>query len=320
MSDARPENEHSGVRWKTWTIIALMFSIIASCCLTNQNADDVIALLSSSIASCCLTNQNADDVIAYLWPYESAGTKARATIQGLNDWNSASTVVQPGPCNLPTIKASELTQEVFLEDFAYKTPFVVRDYTLNTGFAFNCTREALLANFGYSQIVLSSANTNSYAKKRTTLAGYITDDLDPQSESRLGNETFYFFGDNNYTEWQPLFTLYNMPPVRIPRHLETISFGIGAAGTGVPFHFHGPGFAETIFGRKRWFLTPPDSPPSFDGDTSSLSWFLNDYETSKAQIMECTLGPTDLIYFPDRWWHATLNIDTSVFVSVFLSP
>ena len=27
-----------------------------------------------------------------------------------------------------------------------------------------------------------------------------------------------------------------------------------------------------------------------------------------------------LIYFPDKWWHATLNIDTSVFISTFLSP
>lgn len=26
------------------------------------------------------------------------------------------------------------------------------------------------------------------------------------------------------------------------------------------------------------------------------------------------------IYFPDKWWHATLNLDTSVFISTFLSP
>lgn len=25
-----------------------------------------------------------------------------------------------------------------------------------------------------------------------------------------------------------------------------------------------------------------------------------------------------VIYFPDRWWHATLNLDTSVFMSTFL--
>ena len=93
-------------------------------------------------------------------------------------------------------------------------------------------------------------------------------------------------------------------------------------GTGVPFHFHGPGFAETIIGRKRWFLTPPTERPTFDGDTSSLNWFLEQYESARISpnLLECTLGPSDLIYFPDRWWHATLNIETSVFVSTFLSP
>lgn len=25
-----------------------------------------------------------------------------------------------------------------------------------------------------------------------------------------------------------------------------------------------------------------------------------------------------VLYFPDRWWHATLNLDTSVFISTFL--
>lgn len=25
-----------------------------------------------------------------------------------------------------------------------------------------------------------------------------------------------------------------------------------------------------------------------------------------------------ILYFPDRWWHATLNLDTSVFISTFL--
>lgn len=29
--------------------------------------------------------------------------------------------------------------------------------------------------------------------------------------------------------------------------------------------------------------------------------------------------PIQVLYFPDRWWHATLNLDTSVFISTFLS-
>ena len=41
-----------------------------------------------------------------------------------------------------------------------------------------------------------------------------------------------------------------MPKWTVPDHEAALSFGIAGAGTGVPFHFHGPGFAEVIHGSK----------------------------------------------------------------------
>ncbi|VDM70413.1 unnamed protein product [Strongylus vulgaris] len=43
-------------------------------------------------------------------------------------------------------------------------------------------------------------------------------------------------------------------------------------GTGVPFHFHGPVFAEIIYGSKRWFLYPFEERPEFEPDHSTLEW------------------------------------------------
>lgn len=91
-------------------------------------------------------------------------------------------------------------------------------------------------------------------------------------------DTLYFFGDNNFTEWGPLFQHYVPPPFRIPGTSPAYSFGIAGgcgmgtrgmglgrdwglspaptpgstagSGSGVPFHWHGPGFSEVIFGRK----------------------------------------------------------------------
>jgi ribosomal protein L16 Arg81 hydroxylase len=90
---------------------------------------------------------------------------------------------------------------------------------------------------------------------------------------------------------------------------------------GVPFHFHGPGFAETLVGRKRWFLYEPGNRPKFDPDKSTLHWLVEDYKklTNDAKPLECVLNPLDIIYFPDKWWHATLNVDVAVFMSTFLS-
>lgn len=122
-------------------------------------------------------------------------------------------------------------------------------------------------------------------------------------------------------------------------------------GTGVPFHFHGPGFAETLWvarnfyftvtivlqvcsqnvffktyfcfshtplkngngtlltrwscliycllprwGRKRWFMYPPDVNPSFHPNRTTLQWLLQDYpdQKDKPAFTECTLGPGEV--------------------------
>ena len=154
-------------------------------------------------------------------------------------------------------------------------------------------------------------------------------------------DTLYFFGDNNFTEWQSLFDHYESPPYVLPRTSGAYSFGIAGQfslkveqlcetrreepdrevnseptsyrilqnwtfslwtselnfsfilvklwnvltskyvimdgqwrsrlqlhpqmcslcsgpGTGVPFHWHGPGYSEVIYGRKvsTWLFFP----------------------------------------------------------------
>ncbi|KAM6054972.1 jmjC domain-containing protein 8 isoform 3-T3 [Chlamydotis macqueenii] len=92
------------------------------------------------------------------------------------------------------------------------------------------------------------------------------------------------------------------------------------SGSGVPFHWHGPGYSEVIFGRKRWFLYPPDKTPHFHPNETTLAWLHRTYPSlpPAERPLECTLRPGEVLYFPDRWWHATLNLDTSVFISTFL--
>ena len=112
------------------------------------------------------------------------------------------------------------------------------------------------------------------------------------------SETFYFFGDNNIEEWESFFENYKLPPFNLPLHYPALSFGLAGPGTGVPFHFHGPGFAETIYGRKRWFLTPPDVKPEFHPNKTTLQWFFDDYPKIKEDvyIYECTLKPGEVIH------------------------
>merc|ERR1711939_578225 len=102
----------------------------------------------------------------------------------------------------------------------------------------------------------------------------------------------------------------------------TLSFGIGGANTGPPFHHHGPGWSEVIWGAKHWFLYPEGSinGPYFDPDESTYQWFLkaDGYRAQLKDLYECVIFPGEVLYFPDHWKHAILNKEKyNVFVSTF---
>ncbi|KAM9843312.1 jmjC domain-containing protein 8 [Aulostomus maculatus] len=225
-----------------------------------------------------------------------------------------------GPCTIDVLERSSLSYHVFIERYAYSRPVILRGLTDNTKFRSLCSRSSLLEAYGDRTVRLSTANTYSYRKVDVLFREFVDKLLRPQSLDALGSDTLYFFGDNNFTEWQNLFEFYESPPFTLPHTSEALSFGIAGPGTGVPFHWHGPGYSEVIYGRKRWFLYPPDQEPHFHPNSTTLSWLMETYAhlPQEEALLECTLRPGEVLYFPDRWWHATLNLDTSVFISTFL--
>ncbi|XP_070579323.1 jmjC domain-containing protein 8-like isoform X2 [Ptychodera flava] len=230
-------------------------------------------------------------------------------------------IATAGPCDIE-VRDSSLTYEEFMKTYAYNYPVVLKDVTNNSVFRKLCRKDALLREYGDKFVKLSTANTYSYDKAIVSFAEYVSKILKPQNVSSLGNETHYMFGDNNYTEWDSLFSEYKQPPFILPETEGVLSFGLAGPGTGVPFHWHGPGFGEVVYGRKRWFLYPPHKTPSFHPNRTTLQWLMEDYPNlhEADRPIECTINQGELIYFPDRWWHGTLNIDTSVFISTFLGP
>uniref|UniRef100_A0ABI7WK75 WD repeat domain 24 n=1 Tax=Felis catus TaxID=9685 RepID=A0ABI7WK75_FELCA len=173
-------------------------------------------------------------------------------------------------------RRADLSYSEFVQHYAFSRPVILQRLTDNSRFRALCSREKLLASFGDSVVRLSTANTYSYRKVDLPFQEYVEHLLHPQDPTSLGNDTLYFFGDNNFSEWASLFQHYSPPPFSLLGTTAAYSFGVAGAGSGVPFHWHGPGFSEVVYGRK-------------------------------------------VLYFPDRWWHATLNLDTSVFISTFLS-
>ena len=83
-----------------------------------------------------------------------------------------------------------------------------------------------------------------------TLARDYINGLQPQDPDQLGSASLLLFGPAGEVSaaLAPLIALYQLPP-----HADgdvALSFGIGASGSGVPFHVHGHGWAECIHGAK----------------------------------------------------------------------
>jgi ribosomal protein L16 Arg81 hydroxylase len=79
-------------------------------------------------------------------------------------------------------------------------------------------------------------------------------------------------------------------------------------------------FAEVFSGRKRWFVAAPDAKPLFDGRNTTLQWYRRVAPSwpGRARLLEGTCGRGDLLYLPGFWWHSTLNVGQTVFMSVFV--
>jgi len=194
-------------------------------------------------------------------------------------------------------------------------------------------RHRLVEAHGGDTVVLSSANTYSYDKRRVPLAHYLEEGreyMGQHTAESLANETWYMFGDNDHGGWGDVFDAYAQPPYYQEHELlsgfETaLSFGIGGSGTGVPFHVHGGGFSEVLWGRKRWFLTQEGVVPRFDPNRTTLYWLQYDYDKTVPAnlsflqgVYDCVIGPGEVLWFPANWYHATLNIGQTVFMSTFV--
>ena len=247
------------------------------------------------------------------------------------DWYRFSGDFDARPCTLPTLRVDDLSADAFERAFRdAERPVVIvglgptRARTLE-----RVSREALLEAFGDEVVALSSSNTFSYEKKKKTLRAYVEEDV-PAERGEDASATWYWFGDhtdehgNTPSGFQELFDSYE--DIRfVPKDADVAySFGVGGRYSGVPMHQHGPGWSESLVGRKHWFIAPPDPAPTFEPNVTAYFWSLDalrrgDVREGDGGILECTVHAGEAIYFPTNWWHATLNLDESVFISSFVN-
>ncbi|CAE7233381.1 JMJD8 [Symbiodinium natans] len=102
------------------------------------------------------------------------------------------------------------------------------------------------------------------------------------------------------------------PAQSLPFTATTIQFAVGGEGSGSPMHFHQDALNLCLRGRKRWWLVPP-SEAAFSRlhPLDAL-----DMGTSANSARDCLEGACvfeqeegDVVYVPDMWGHAVLNLE-----------
>ena len=113
-------------------------------------------------------------------------------------------------------------------------------------------------------------------------------------------------------ELSPAILSYAPPGLPAPPPARA-QFFLGPPGSGAPFHAHRDAFNALIFGRKRWFLLPPDR--SLYSTTPVATWLASAAALPEGAL-QCVQEAGDVVFVPRGWAHAVLNLRTSVGVAV----
>ena len=246
--------------------------------------------------------------------------------------------------DIERISAKEVSVEEFIERFERPCrPCLITDamdgWTANTEW----TYDKLRAKFGKHKFKVGS-DDDGYAVrlKFNHIHHYVNDPAHMRDDSPL----YIFdgsFGDKEGS--QPLLKDYEVPKYfkedlfrhvgekRRPPYRWVV---IGPPRSGSSVHVDPlatSAWNALISGHKRWALYPPDAgltkpdlkPKGMGLDGESVTWFQRMYPKTRGAAwtdtrgfprpMDCVQGPGEIMYVPDGWWHAVLNLDHTVAVT-----
>jgi hypothetical protein len=220
------------------------------------------------------------------------------------------------PCNIEILTPDEWSIN-FPKGFPvfYEKPIILRDPERNRVFQNHTLPENVPYLFGPNRTVtLPKANLFSFPDTEISIEEFIRS---PEAKSSDDVESILYMLTNieDFSDY--------IPPPSLATAADT-RLGIGSLGSGAQWHSHGPGFCEILHGRKHWWLVDSKWHPPYDHTRPSRHWVEYKYskylkeDNDKNPLWECTLNAGDAVYFPNRWWHTTVNLDSYVsFVTIF---
>jgi len=242
-------------------------------------------------------------------------------------------------CDIKQVDGRKITADRFIREFVLKSqPVVLRGAALDWKFRTDWTKALLNTRLGDTPthagpIPYAADVSRSYRNKQaTTLAAFI--EAMPE-QARNANRTIpdYVVSASvlKRTDWSHVRESVPLPPPflqgknqllhnSMKQHIldqETIlQFYLGPAYSGSPFQFREDAWDALAFGKKRWFLTSPDS--SVYSASPAYEFFKHDFDelTRERDIFQCVQNPGDVMYIPNMWSHMVLHLKESVGIDV----
>jgi len=227
----------------------------------------------------------------------------------------------PDPQSVVALNPEQVDSKTFSKNFiAIRRPAILRDMARSflhdgCGNLRTCwTLAGLAARAGASQI---EVGTIPYAddfginsgELLTTLERFVDVELNIFACSGVPYYLFAFVDDT----LQPLLsTLIRDELNGIPEHLPSpfekfnacaLQFALGSNGSGSPHHFHDDAFNILLTGRKKWWMWPPALAAMSSVHPSRLT------PEDMVGALEVVQKPGDIVYVPNGWGHAVLNLE-----------
>jgi hypothetical protein len=314
----------------------------------------------SGLLSIAIDMPNVDSSTAFASSASAASAAGpkQALAEALQQWISVAPGASPydtDRCTIERRAARDVTAHEFRTRYHMQRP-VILTFEPSERPASVSVREAwakarLLQDFGEAPVILGTTDSLvQYGKgtRRVSLRQYIEDMAlrhvssslaSAAAASAASSSTHYLFDRSDFYRTHPhLFSAYERLPLfeAAPfseeqdaglRWERSMTFAVGADGSGLPFHLHKAGWNEVVYGRKRWLMYPPDAliPFGWSEYRPTAQWFHDNYHRLTPQQMpiECVQRANEVMYIPESWHHATINIGETVAVagqSVGTSP
>jgi len=224
-------------------------------------------------------------------------------------------------CDFDVITASD-TESFLFEYLALQRPVLVRNATNSheMGTLLQTWQrnkfEQVYGSLTFNEVEVPFAESFRYGTNKTSIKAFMAKmkqlyqdhqswSADPET---LPHPTYIF---ETIPLDSPLLRDFKLPSVLNPNmtHISVtkMQFYLGPALSGAPLHFHRSAWNVLIFGQKRWFLIPPRH--AIYSRQHVWDWWKG---RSHQKRLECVQHPGDLVFVPDMWGHAVINLRESI--------